>query len=81
MYSFNLLMMNHLICAVIVLIFLCGKPSLGQNTVVNTKYGFVEGHTVETHNGQSVLSFLGIPFARPPVDNLRWAVSIEETIL
>ena len=74
-------MMNHLICVAIALVFFAGNPTLGQNTVVNTKYGFVEGHTVETHNGQSVLSFLGIPFARPPVDNLRWAVSKDETIL
>ena len=59
---------------VTLLLTVCGLIQ-GQSRFVNTKYGLVEGHTVPTHNGQSVLSFLGVPFARPPVDDLRWAVS------
>ena len=41
---------------------------------VDTKYGAVEGKTVELHNGISINSFLGIPFAKAPVGDLRWQV-------
>jgi para-nitrobenzyl esterase len=40
--------------------------SLAQ-PVIQTKFGFIEGS-----NKSSVLEFLGIPFAKPPVDSLRW---------
>lgn len=40
---------------------------LGASVVVNTQYGPIEGQT----NG-NVIQFLGIPFAKPPVDTLRW---------
>jgi para-nitrobenzyl esterase len=40
--------------------------SLAQ-PVIQTKFGFIEGS-----NKGSILEFLGIPFAKPPVDSLRW---------
>ena len=46
-----------------------------QDTIINTKYGPVEGHVVTLGSGQQVLSFLGVPFARPPIDELRFRVS------
>ncbi len=57
---------------------LCVGYTLGVQ--VETKYGTVEGETIELidlyHAGISVNTFLSIPFARPPVDELRFAVSI-----
>ena len=35
--------------------------------VVSTKFGFIKGN-----NNGSILEFLGVPFAKPPVDSLRW---------
>ena len=43
---------------------------------VETKYGPVEGLTIPLHTGNSVNSFLAIPFAKPPVGELRWRVSV-----
>ena len=39
---------------------------------VETNYGPVEGLTFPLHTGRSINSFLAIPFAKPPVDELRW---------
>ena len=44
--------------------------------VVDTKYGPVEGHTVTFSDGSAVNSFLGVPFAKPPLGALRWQVCI-----
>ena len=41
--------------------------TLAQSTVVQTKYGSVEGLTEE-----NIRIYKGIPFAAPPVGNLRW---------
>lgn len=40
--------------------------------VVNTSNGQIEGHF--TSRGSSVVEFLGIPFAQPPVGSLRFSV-------
>lgn len=40
---------------------------LGQSTLVQTTYGPVQGHP-----RGNVSEFLGIPFASPPTDSLRW---------
>ena len=39
---------------------------------VNTTSGLVVGHAIEVLN-QSVNEFLGIPFAEPPIGDLRFA--------
>ena len=39
---------------------------------VNTSSGLVRGHAIEVLN-QSVNEFLGIPFAEPPIGDLRFA--------
>jgi para-nitrobenzyl esterase len=44
----------------------------GRTQVVNTRFGPVKG----TSTG-SVYQFLGIPFARPPVDSLRWRAPVD----
>lgn len=46
--------------------------------VLKTVYGEVRGHYMTTIKGRNVASFEGIPFAEPPVGDLRFAVSIEE---
>ena len=46
-----------------------------QDPVVETKYGGVSGESVVLADGSVIDSFLGIPFARPPVGELRFAVS------
>ena len=40
-----------------------------MNNLVTTKLGMVEGHFIEAKN---VCEYLGIPFAQPPVGQLRW---------
>jgi para-nitrobenzyl esterase len=44
---------------------------LGQAQTIQTQYGPVTGHA----NG-NVLEFLGIPFASPPLGNLRWKTTV-----
>jgi carboxylesterase type B len=41
--------------------------------VVDTIYGQVDGNTVVLDNGFSVDTFYGIPYARPPIGDLRFA--------
>lgn len=43
-----------------------------------TQLGEVEGYYKQSHNGRSYLAFEGIPYAKPPVGNLRFKVR-EET--
>lgn len=50
-----------------VLIILITLSRFGQAQVVKTKWGLVEGYTT---NGLEI--FKGIPFASPPVGDLRW---------
>jgi len=52
---------------VIYTLFFCLLFTLANAQTVNTQFGQVQGHA----NG-SVSEFLGIPFAKPPVDSLRW---------
>ena len=42
--------------------------------VVKTKYGYVEGKTISLHTGKKVTRFHGVPFAKPPVGDLRFRV-------
>ena len=54
-----------LLCAIVVL----HTSGTYSQVVVNTQYGDVAGHS--TADG-AITIFRGIPFARPPVDSLRW---------
>jgi hypothetical protein len=44
--------------------------------IVETLYGQVDGNTVTLDDGKVVNSWYGIPYARPPIGELRFAVSI-----
>lgn len=41
--------------------------------LIETKSGYVRGYSKEVL-GREVHVFTGIPFAKPPLDNLRWAI-------
>ena len=69
-------MLNSNLVMYVLLFLVFVSSCYGQGTVVNTKYGPVEGHVVDLGNGQSVLSFLAVPYARPPVESLRFQVCI-----
>ena len=64
-------------CALALTVVACGGgepdgPDVG--VVVETSYGAVEGAEVDDGRGPAgdVLAFRGIPYAAPPVGNLRW---------
>ena len=46
-----------------------------SNPVVMTEFGPVEGLSIPLHTGDVIDTFLGIPFARAPVGELRFEVS------
>ena len=48
------------------------KPPL----IVQTQNGLVEGVTVQAAFNETVTAFLGIPFAKPPVGDLRYILKI-----
>ena len=48
----------------------------GRRSVeVTTQQGEVRGHVESVHGGRRVETYLGIPYARPPVGELRFEVS------
>ena len=55
-----------LIALISIKLFICNAID------VNTTSGLVVGHAIEVLN-QSVNEFLGIPFAEPPIGDLRFA--------
>ena len=55
----------------LLLVGACPSSSHGRDLVVKTNYGRVRGMR-ENVNGKYVDSFLGIPFAKPPVGDLRF---------
>ena len=61
----------------ILFIFLASSLVCAQsdNPLVLTEFGAVEGISVPIHTGDVIDSFLGIPFARAPVGQLRFEVS------
>ena len=46
-----------------------------ENPVVKTSYGEIRGFNSEDVDGKEFYSFKGIPYAKPPVDELRFQVS------
>lgn len=56
---------------------LCVSAKVGAlaGPVVTTTYGDLQGFTIETAHKTKADIFLGIPFAKPPLDELRFEVS------
>lgn len=42
---------------------------------VDIEYGTIRGQEITLDDGKVVVSFKGVPFAKPPVGDLRFAVS------
>lgn len=42
--------------------------------LVNTSFGVLQGREFKSRNGRTVAAFSGIPFAKPPLDALRFRV-------
>ncbi|CAD5223852.1 unnamed protein product [Bursaphelenchus okinawaensis] len=59
-------MLPRLICISLLCLYTTASP------VVETKVGTIEGFEHKVINGQSVDIFLGIPYAKPPVGELRF---------
>ncbi|XP_026827449.1 esterase FE4 [Ooceraea biroi] len=57
-------------CTLVLLFMVTG--GLGDYPVTNTKWGFIRGKWSWTVRNQTVANFLGIPYALPPVGNLRF---------
>ena len=48
-----------------------------EKNVVETVYGKVQGINSTDENYQEVVEFRGIPYAAPPVDDLRWKPPVD----
>ena len=74
LYSPHSTMIIHLLIATLT----CYALTAGQDDppIVNTPSGTVQGTRVPLHAGSGLVtnSFLGVPFAKPPVDELRFEV-------
>lgn len=68
-------MAAHWLCLIVLLSVGVGAY---DHVLVNTQEGPVQGDVLTLHTGVKVNTFLGIPFAEPPVDQLRWQVRINE---
>jgi len=60
---------------IVLLIAIIGIFTTVEAQTVNTQYGPVTGHM----NG-SVFEFLGVPFASPPEDSMRWKPTVAPSI-
>lgn len=49
--------------------------------IVQTQLGALKGRIAEDYNGKSYYSFQGIPYAKPPLGELRFKVSFFKTFL
>ena len=45
-----------------------------SDPIINTRYGSIKGFQLRTERGFEAEIFLGIPFAKPPVGELRFEV-------
>lgn len=54
----------------------CIAPFFDTSPIVQTSYGIVEGRTSLSRNRRTYYSFTKMPYAKPPVGEYRFAVSI-----
>ena len=47
---------------------------LADEDLVELKQGRLKGHRLTTRKGREIFAFQGIPYAKPPVGNLRFKV-------
>lgn len=73
MFSLTVISNSNMFTAVIFLFLInCVK---GDSPKVSTEYGEIHGFRYETSNGFKAEAFLGIPFAQPPIGDLRFEVN------
>ena len=48
-----------------------------QGPIVDTTYGPVQGVDVTLNSGNVIQTFMGVPYARPPVGDLRFEVGLQ----
>ena len=56
-------------------ILISGSDSEELDPIVETNYGKLQGFTIDLENNEKADIFLNIPFAKPPVGELRFEVS------
>lgn len=50
-----------------------------DHVLVDTMDGPVQGDVLTLHSGHKINTFLGIPYAEPPVGDMRWMVRTPTT--
>lgn len=54
----------------------------GSDPIVNTRSGQLQGFVDKSNvTGETFLSFLGVPYAKPPVGGLRFEVSTNKIVM
>lgn len=60
--------------AVVLIVSLKSVCPLTKDPIRETEYGEVQGMVTTPIQGRSVANYLGIPYAKPPINNLRFEV-------
>jgi acetylcholinesterase len=58
-----------------ILLFTFAAVTLADDIIV-LKQGSVKGHRLTSRKGREIFAFQGIPYAEPPVGELRFQVSV-----
>lgn len=52
-----------------------------ENRMITLEDGTVQGFAKKSYNGRTYLAFEGIPYAKPPLNDLRFEASIRKSAL
>lgn len=66
MFKLNLLLIS------LIVIFSVFGLVLGDDTEFETKYGKIKGELAEGYKGKKLVILRGVPFAKPPIADLRF---------
>ncbi|CAG9772679.1 unnamed protein product [Ceutorhynchus assimilis] len=59
-------------CVITVLVVVAAHQSIAHNLIVNLQSGQAQGTTISTPSGKTFYAWRGIPFAKPPLGDLRF---------
>lgn len=65
-----------ILCLLIAFSYTIATRNVKNEPIVNTRTGHIRGLVQESITGDKYLAFKGIPYAKPPVGQLRFEVSI-----
>ena len=65
-----------LVVGLVVALSAASSSALNEALAVNTKFGRVEGLWLETAMGREIAGFVGLPYAKAPIGDLRFEVNI-----